>query len=186
MKLIVVTGIPGVGKTTVLNSALGRLSEDFILINYGDQMLSVALKKKLISNRDEIRKLHPDVQKDIQREAAKAIAEEAKTDNVIVDTHCTIKTPQGYLPGLPSWVLEELKPNQFILVEASHEEISGRRNKDETRARDMDTIEEIKEHQEINRATAMAYSMFSGAIVKIIKNHDDRLEEAVDVLMRAI
>ncbi len=186
MKLVVVTGIPGVGKTTVLNGALEKLGEDFKVVNYGDKMLSVALERNLVSNRDEMRKLHPDVQKDIQREAAKAIAEEAKNSNVVVDTHCTIKTPRGYLPGLPSWVLEELRPTQFIVVEADPEEIAGRRRKDETRIRDEDTVEEIREHQEINRATAMAYSMLTGAVVKIVQNHDNKLEEAIDVLMKAI
>ena len=42
MKLIVVTGIPGVGKTTVLNSALEKLSEDFTIINYGDKKIGRA------------------------------------------------------------------------------------------------------------------------------------------------
>jgi adenylate kinase len=33
--------------------------------------------------------------------------------NVIVDTHCTVKTPKGYMPGLPAWVLKEIKPDRY-------------------------------------------------------------------------
>ena len=57
-------------------------------------------------NRDEMRLLAKDDQRSLQRKAAAAIA---KTDgNVIVDTHASVKTPKGYLPGLPEWVLEAL------------------------------------------------------------------------------
>ena len=78
--------------------------------------------------------------------------------NVIVDTHCTIKTPQGYMPGLPEWVLRELKPTSIVLVEADPGEIYGRRARDTTRNRDPDSKEQIAEHQFMNRAAAMAYA----------------------------
>lgn len=186
MKCVVVTGIPGVGKTTVLNSALEKLKEKFEIINFGDKMFEVAEKQKLVSDRDEMRRLSPDVQKKIQKLAAIAIANVAEVNNVIVDTHCTIKTPAGYLPGLPSWVLEDLKPTQIVLVEASPEEIQMRRTSDETRVRDEDTVEEIAQHQAINRAAAMAYATLTGATVMIVENHDNRLEEAVEQLVKAI
>jgi adenylate kinase len=186
MKCVVVTGIPGVGKTTVLNAALEKLEEKFEIINFGDKMFEVAGKEGLVSNRDEMRKLPPEVQKDIQKLAAIAIAKRAEENNVIVDTHCTVKTPSGYLPGLPRWVLEELKPTHIVLVEADPEEIQRRRTSDATRVRDEDSVEEIAQHQEINRAAAMAYAMFTGATVKIVENHDNRLEEAVDQLVKAM
>lgn len=186
MKLVVATGIPGVGKTTVLEGVLEKLDEGFKVINYGDKMLSLAEEKKYVSGRDEIRRLDSETQREIQREAAKAIAGEAEEENIIVDTHCTIKTPKGYLPGLPIWVLEELKPSQFIIVEAETEEIAGRRSTDETRVRDVDSLAEIEEHRQLNRSTAMAYSVLTGATVSIVHNHDDRLEEAVESFRRVI
>ena len=186
MKCVVVTGIPGVGKTTVLNSALERLEEEFEIINFGDKMFEVASEEELVKDRDEMRKLPPEVQKRIQKLAAIAIAKRAEVANVIVDTHCTVKTPAGFLPGLPRWVLEELKPTQIVLVEAEPEEIQRRRTSDATRIRDEDSIEEIALHQEMNRAAAMAYAMFTGATVIIVENHDNRLEEAVEQLVRAM
>ena len=99
--------------------------------------------------------------------------------NVIVDTHCTIKTPQGYMPGLPEWVITRLKPRTIVIVEADPEEIYRRREKDKTRKRDPDSIEEIAEHQQINRAIAMAYAALTGATVKIVYNHDNALDEAI-------
>jgi len=99
--------------------------------------------------------------------------------NVIVDTHCTIKTPKGYMPGLPERVVKKLNPITIVVVEANPEEIYNRRAKDATRDRDPDSEEEISEHQQINRAIAMAYAALTGATVKIVFNHDNAIDEAV-------
>ncbi|MCF0225794.1 MAG: adenylate kinase [Methanobrevibacter sp.] len=184
MKLVVVTGIPGSGSTTVLSKALEEV--DYIHLNYGDIMTEIAIEEKLVENRDQLRKLPAETQKIIQKKAAKRIKEKSESENVIVDTHCTISTPDGFLPGLPIWVLEELKPSNFILIEANPDEIIYRRLSDETRVRDVEKAKNIKLHQEINRATAMAYATLTGATVKIIENHDNHLpgtvSRMVDVL----
>lgn len=184
--LIVVTGTPGAGKTTVLNKALSELGGQFTIANYGDAMFEAAQKEKLVNHRDEMRKLPPEVQKKIQKAAAKQIAAKANKNSVIVDTHCTIKTPKGYLPGMPMWVLEELKPKTVILVEADPKDIAGRRKNDETRVRDMELTSEIDEHQQINRATAMAYAVVVGATVKTVKNADNGLDAAVKEMKKAL
>ena len=76
--------------------------------------------------RDRLRKLPYELQREMQIQAAKNIS---KLGNVIVDTHCTIKTPFGYLPGLPYDVLQILKPSRIILIEADAKEIMERRRK---------------------------------------------------------
>ena len=110
----------------------------------------------------------------------------SQVNNIIVDTHCTIKTPAGFLPGLPKWVLDELEPDMFILIEADGEEILMRRLSDETRTRDMEKLSDIELHQEMNRAVSMAYAALTGATVKIIKNHDNRLEEPVEEMINTL
>ncbi|MBC7100477.1 adenylate kinase [Methanothermobacter tenebrarum] len=177
MKVVVVAGIPGSGSTTVLKHALEDL--DYINVNYGDVMLEIAKSEGLVEDRDQLRKLSPEKQKKIQKAAAKSIRERSKETNIIVDTHCTIKTPTGFLPGLPQWVLEELQPDMFVLIEADPEEIFMRRISDETRTRDIEMLKEIDLHQQMNRAAAIAYATLTGATVKIIENHNNRLENAV-------
>ena len=76
-KRIVITGVPGVGKTTVVNGALEKLGKEGITyqsINFGTFMFEVASNQKIVSDRDGMRRLPGPVQKDIQREAAQAIA----------------------------------------------------------------------------------------------------------------
>lgn len=184
MKVVVITGIPGSGSTTVLNKALENL--DYVNVNYGDVMIKIAQDEGIVEDRDALRKLSPKVQKEIQKNAAKSIREMADESNIIVDTHCTIKTPAGFLPGLPKWVLEELQPDMFILIEADNDEILMRRLNDKTRIRDMEKIGDIELHQEMNRATAMSYAVLTGATVKIIKNHDNRLEEPVEDMVNTL
>jgi adenylate kinase len=184
MKVVVVAGIPGSGSTTVLQHALKET--DYVHVNYGDVMLEIAQELKLVDDRDAMRKLPPETQKKIQKRAAKAIRERAESANIIVDTHCTINTPSGFLPGLPQWVLEELQPDMFILLEADGDEILMRRISDTTRIRDSERIKDIELHQEMNRATAMASAVSTGATFKIIENHNDRLNESVNKMKETL
>ncbi len=185
-RIIIVTGTPGAGKTTILKKAIEKIKNKYKIVNYGDVMLEIAKRKNLVRNRDEIRKLDASIQREIQKEAARNIAEMSKNENVIVDTHCLIKTPEGYLPGLPIWVLEELKPNIIVLIEANPDEIIRRRQKDKTRYRDVEEEKELKLHQEMNRAVAVAYAMVTGATVKIIENHDGMLDKAVSEFLKLL
>jgi len=127
-----------------------------------------------------MRKLPAETQKAIQKEAAKRIA---GMGDVIVDTHCSIKTPTGYLPGLPAWVLTELEPSAIVLVEADPKEILGRRLNDATRKRDDDTLEAIAEHQEYNRRFAAAYATLTGATVHTVRNRDGGVQDALNQMM---
>ena len=174
MGVIVVTGIPGVGKTTVMKKAAEGMDIEFV--TFGTIMEEIAKEMRLVKNRDEMRKLTLDQQKNLQIKSAEKVA---KMGNVILDTHCTIKTPKGYMPGLPEWVVKRINPTAIVVVEADPEEIYNRRANDPSRKRDPDTKEQIAEHQQINRAAAMAYAALTGATVKIVFNHDNKLDDAV-------
>lgn len=184
MKVVVIAGIPGSGSTTVLSKALEEL--DYLHVNYGDVMLEIAKGDGLVDNRDDLRKLSPDIQKEVQENAAQSIREKSEQSNIIVDTHCTINTPSGFLPGLPKWVLDQLKPDMFVLLEADGDEILKRRISDTTRNRDSERLKDIELHQEMNRDASMAYAVLTGATVKIIENHDNKVDEAVDEMVKTL
>lgn len=181
MGAIVVTGVPGVGKTTVMNAAAE--AKKLKVVVYGTVMFDLAQKEFGLKSRDEMRKMPSENQKKIQRKAAESIQ---KMGDVIVDTHCTVKTPKGYLPGLPAWVLEALNPSVIVLVEADSREIYMRRERDKGRDRDAEPIESIELHQELNRAAAMAYATLTGATVKVVYNHDARLDEAIQQILPVV
>jgi adenylate kinase len=175
MGVIVVTGIPGVGKTTVMKRAAEGIDIQFV--TFGTVMVEIAQEMGLVKDRDDMRKLTLEQQKELQIKSAEKVS---AMGNVILDTHCTIKTPKGYMPGLPEWVIKTLNPTAIVVVEADPIEIFNRRAADITRNRDPDSIEQIDEHQQINRAAAMAYAALTGATVKIVFNHDNAIDTAVE------
>ncbi len=181
MSVVIITGVPGVGKSTVIDAA--QKAKGYKVVVYGTEMFHVAQRRGLVKDRDEMRKLDPAIQREIQEQAAHAIAQ---MGGVIVDTHCTIKTPKGYLPGIPKWVAEALKPKQIILVEASPKEILGRRSNDPSRARDADSEDDIATHQAVNRAAAMTLATLTGATVAIVRNADGKVEETRDQVVKVI
>ena len=181
MSAVIITGVPGVGKSTVIDAA--QKAKGYKVVVFGTEMFNVARAKGLVKDRDEMRRLDTSVQRQIQEQAAHAIA---AMGDVIVDTHCTIKTPKGYLAGIPAWVAQALHPKQFILVEASPHEIVGRRGNDPTRARDADSEHDIARHQEMNRAAAMTVATLTGATVAIVVNADGKVDETRDQILRIL
>ena len=174
-RVIVVTGIPGTGKTTVCNEALKRgeqTGKKFQVINYGSIMVELSHKREKSLHRDELRKSGLTFQRNLQAEAAKIISKKAdETEgDLIVDTHMSIKTANGYLPGLPFHVLQLLDPKMLILVEAEPSEVLSRRLKDKTRKRDKAMEGEIAEEILFSRLMAAACAVLTGASVKIVKN----------------
>ena len=182
-KKVIITGVPGVGKTTVVNEALKKLGEEGVeyqSINFGTFMYDVAKAEGIVQDRDQMRSLDREIQKRLQQLAAQAIAR--VPGNVLIDTHASVKTPKGYLPGLPEWVLREIMPDIIVLVETDDDQILIRRLSDETRSRDKEGSRAIAEHQQFNRAIAAAYAMLTGCTVKIIVNADFLLEKGAEDL----
>jgi len=180
-KKVIITGVPGVGKTTVVNEALKKLSlegVEYKSINFGTFMFEVAINEKIVQDRDQMRTLDRAVQKRLQQRAAQAIGQ--IQGNVLIDTHASVKTPKGFLPGLPEWVLREIMPDSIVLVETDDDQILMRRLTDETRSRDKEGSRSIAEHQQFNRSFAAAYAMLTGCTVKIVINADFLLDRAAE------
>jgi len=171
--MIIVMGLPGAGKTTVLQG----LKTDYRVLNYGDLMLEIEKEKFGVKDRDEMRKLAIEKQKEAQMLVAKKLA--GMKAKIILDTHCSINTPSGYYPGLPFEFLKSLKVDRLIYITAPPEQIFARRNNDPTRKRDEQTLEMIEEHDNINKSLLAAYSAFTGAPAVIIINSQGKLGEAV-------
>jgi len=186
---VILTGIPGVGKTTILNE-LQKLAEEkgtkLTVLNYGTVMNELFEKYGRKISRDEIRRQQISIQKKIQDRAAQILARKIRNPITIVDTHMFIRTETGLWSGLPERVLSRLKPSLIVLVEAPPEEIAERRRSDATRMRDDLTMEEVRFDLEWSRATASACAVYTGAPVKIISNKTGKQREAAEELFKLI
>jgi adenylate kinase len=188
--VVIVTGIPGVGKTTVINTAVDivkqKHGEDVLVLNFGTEMFEVASKAGQVKDRDEMRKLPTAQQRKNQKLAGESIAKKARKTKVIVDTHTLIQTNNGYLIGLPEWVVQTIQPKTVVLVEAESEKIASRRSSDESRVRDAQTVSDIQIHQEMCRAAAISVGTLTGATVRRIMNREGKVEEAAAELAQTL
>ncbi len=186
-KKVVVVGIPGGGKTTVVSKVvekLNALNKSVSVHSFGTVMFEEA-KEDGLKDRDDLRKLTVEEQKNLQKKAAEKIAEHQE-NIVIIDTHAFISTKEGYYPGLPHYVIQILKPTHFIAVSAKPDEIYNRRTNDDTRDRDIISIGSIKEELDVQDAMLSSCSVLSGSPMKVVFNHEGKVDEAAASVLDAI
>lgn len=186
-KKVVMVGIPGVGKTTLVSKIVDFLkakNKSVKVVSFGTVMLEEAMKNG-VKDRDDLRKLTTVEQQKLQKIAGEKIAS-MHEDLVIIDTHAFIVTPAGFYPGLPDYVMKIIKPSNFITVSARPEEIYNRRMKDDTRNRDIISIDAIKKELSVQESMVSACSVLSGSPMMTVLNREGKIEEAAETVINAI
>jgi len=186
-KRVIFVGIPGVGKTTVTNKVFNKLNEQQTNTKhmvFGTVMFEEA-QKIGVTQRDDMRKLSTDKQKQLQINAATSISKH-EDEIVLVDTHLFIKTPNGYLPGLPDYILKALSPTHIILIEGTSDEVIKRRQNDSTRARDAATEYSVALENSIARAMLSTCGILAGATINIIRNEQGQSDSAADQIVESL
>ena len=186
-KKIILVGIPGVGKTTLLTTMVEILKDNkknVVVINYGSLMFDVA-KENGLTDRDQLRKLSVFEQQRLQKLAAEQISNHEE-EVVIIDTHAFVNSPEGYYPGLPEHVLKIIKPTNFVSVSAKPEEIYNRRMTDDTRNRDKITLANIKKELDVQSGMMSACAVITGSPVRLVLNGEGKIDETADKIIKAI
>lgn len=170
--MYIITGAPGVGKSTVLEYFLkSKPRSKFKIVKFGDEMFKIAVKKKLVKKKDEMRrKIDYSEYQRIQTAAARKVSK--MKGNIILDSHCSIKTSYGYIPCFPLHILKTLKPKSIVIIEANPRDILKQRKKDvrfRTRS-DFGGLQDTIEFQMMNRMYGVVYSVLSGATVFAVEN----------------
>lgn len=186
MGTIIVAGIPGVGKTTILKELETVAQEKKVplkIVNFGNVMNDLFKKRGTDIHRDRMRRQDIATQARIQEQAARSIARTPGNSALVVDTHMFVRTVDGIWPGTPRRVLEQLKPDMIILIEADPEEIAKRRTEDSTRYRDSGTVEEAKSDLRWSRYMASVNAVLAGVPIQIVHNRDGQQRQtAMDLL----
>jgi adenylate kinase len=188
-KRVIIGGIPGVGKTSVISSAVKSLIErgkNAKVVVFGTEMFEEAKRTAGVKHRDELRKLSLKDQKRLQDMTALRIAD--MQDNVvIVDTHIFVRTGGGYYyPGLPMHLLDIIKPTSFVMIVADAVEIVNRRKNDTSRARDAVSTQQVQYEIDISRLMVATCSILTGAPFTIIANNDNKMNEAASSLAKVL
>jgi len=186
-KKVVIVGIPGVGKTSLLTKLVEHVTQQNKTVSvrsFGTVMLGEA-RKNGVKDRDELRTLPIKKQQELQKMAAEKISK-MEDDVIFIDTHAFISTKSGFYPGLPNYVIQIIQPTNFIAITASPDEIHNRRMKDKTRNRDPISIEDIKKELAVQDAMLSSCSVLSGSPMKVVFNHEGKVDEAAETVLGAI
>lgn len=188
-KRVIIGGIPGVGKTSIISSAVESIrknGQNARVVVFGTEMFEEAKRSAGIKNRDELRKLAVKDQRRLQDMTARRIAE-MQDSIVIVDTHIFVRTGEGYYyPGLPLHLLEIIKPSSFIMIVADASEILSRRKKDTTRIRDDISTEQVQYEIDTSKLMVATCSILTGAPFIIVANNDKKMDEAVSNVAKVL
>ncbi|WP_096395956.1 adenylate kinase [Halorubrum trapanicum] len=184
MSVTLVSGVNGVGLSSVCQAVRRGLGDGYKLINFGDVMLEQAAAMGITTERARLGTLSQTETRRLQRRAGEFVAEEAETTNVILSTHLAVETRTGYVQGLPVEVLQDVSPDAFVLVEAEPATILERRRESD---RDLNGVTErrIDFEQDLNRSAALQYARDQNAPVRFVENEGE-IEEAAEHLADSI
>ncbi len=181
--MIIVMGTPGAGKTTIIREFRKR-HPNANVVSFGTLMFEIASHELGMQNRDDMRRLKRSEFRSLQNKAANRLLTLGK--EIIVDTHASVKTADGYYPGFPYYVLSKLSVDAFIYIHASVKEILGRRKKDRSRKRDIESEHNIYFHEQINLSMVCSYSSYANAPIKFILNEDGKLEQSIKMFEECV
>lgn len=182
----VISGLPGVGASTVCENARRELGSEYTLVNVGDLMLGLALEHGLADSRELLTKLPLRDQQTLQRRASEHVQRMADEGPLLVNTHLAVETAYGIVPGMNKTTLEDVDPSVLVVVDAPDEAIQERREESQ-RSYDQHRMD-IEFHRQLQNAAAFEYSFHTGAPVQHVYNDDaeeasERLAAIVDALL---
>ncbi|MFW6318322.1 MAG: adenylate kinase [Halorubrum sp.] len=184
MAVTLVSGVTGVGLSSVCQAVRRGLGDEYKLINFGDVMLEQAATIGITTERGDLRELSQRQTRRLQRRAGEFVADEARSADILLSTHLAVETSAGYIQGLPAEVLHDVSPTAFVLVEANPETILERRRESD-RAVGEATERRISFEQDLNRSAALQYARDQNAPVRFIEN-EGSIEEAAERMADAL
>ena len=178
-KMIIVAGIRGVGKSSILEKVVKKFP-NLRLVNFGEEMVQLWTKKGVKRTHDDLRKLPKPQQYEIKEETWKHLA--AQKEDILLDTHVFVEHTGRYVPGLPAEDLKKVKGLcGFFYIDVNNDTLRKRAAKDHTRIREgMDDLE--LNNYRYSNISAMAYlSTALNIPFYIVYNEDGRLDQAVEI-----
>lgn len=175
---IMVTGLPGVGKTTLTSHS--QIQEmEIRVVSFGKEMVGLGKTQKLIKNEKDIESLEFDKRVTLQIETAEKIL--SITDlPVIIDGHLIVDTPAGIIPGLPQDCISKLSLKAIIQLTAPDDEIIRRRegrSKKYSLLREWTNVERVKQNKFLLSEACLYYALLSDASFEVVENPKGFLEE---------
>lgn len=184
MQAIIVAGVPGAGKTTIMDSV--AKSNNYKFVNIGDLMIKISAERGYTTERDKIRYYTNKVRKELVQEAFNVISK--MEGNIVIDTHASVEEHGRYMPGLPTEAVEPIKDSLLglVCIDATTQEIIGRRMKDASREREVESAETIDVQRIINISVLSAMSLAYDVPLFVVPNEEGKAEESAGIFKKYI
>lgn len=184
MHAIIVAGVPGAGKTTIMDNV--AKSNNYKFVNVGDMMMTLGKERGYFTERDKMRYFTNQIRKELVHEVFESISK--MEGNIVVDTHASVEEHGRYMPGLPTDAVEPIKDSLLALVciDATTQEIMERRMKDTTRQREVETAETIDVQRIINISVLSAMSLTYDVPLFVVPNEEGKIDLSVDIFKKYI
>ncbi|MEE9323647.1 MAG: hypothetical protein V3U72_03805 [Candidatus Aenigmarchaeota archaeon] len=165
MKLILVTGLAGIDKKTIIDLALQRAGrkKEFKVVDF-DTIGNLAEDMKNATDLETARNLLSKFYTDIEKVMISDLKE--KRQDIIVNGYLTMGTTYGYMGAIPEEFFRSFKPDNIVILEKGDD--AGER---------IDP--KMNEHQHINRYYGAMYSSLCSSVLKIVRFREKRMMEAV-------
>lgn len=175
-KVILLTGIPGIGKSTISRLMVNKL-KNITSIGFGDLIYEVLHNEGKKPSRNRI-KTTPDkfVTINTIKTAAeillKKIAEIRLCKNVLIESHAVVRDSYGF------WIIPEINDfkkaqlDAIIVIHATFE-IFEKRMKESTDGRYLISGETFSKYQSLQDSVAINFSLLSDCPLYIVETDND-------------
>ena len=167
-KIIIVFGLPGAGKTTLINSFI-KTNDGFTRLS-GGTLINEALSEQ---DRDYLRKQNKEEILSNQEKLVFNFHRNKKRlagQNIIFDGHCLIKDKEQQVE-VPAEIIRRLEPDLIIFVDEDLETIVKHRTMDPNRPnRESETIKDLKVIRKLQLKICEEYSTKIGVPFKNLQS----------------
>ena len=182
-KIVIVTGIPGVGKTTILDGV--ATEKKYKVVTLSSVMLEIAAKKGIKAERDTLRYLPNSSITELGNSAFEHLSEMG--GNILLDTHASVEQNGRYVPGLPYDAIRRLSGIAgFVYIDGSTDDIVKRRMIDKSRTREKEERHLIHMQRSVNVSMLSYLSTLFNVPLYVVVNKQEQLEKAIETFRRSI
>ena len=160
MKFILVAGVEELGKDSIVKLTLERFGRSFSGFGYIN-FDNMDVFKHRIAGINSFDRLKDSFLKFYEELDAALIEMKKKSyrENILINGYLTLRSEFGYVPLVTDNFFRVFKPDIIVLIEGFPEELGIKPEK----AMDM------REHQAVNRVTAIQYASELGIPLKVIR-----------------
>ena len=184
---ILITGIPGVGKTTLSNHTL-MVDSGFKYFHIGAEMHNLGVTRGIIKDSFDLNGLPAEKRKQLQNAVVESMDDGQKGKGLIVDGHLIVDSNFGFIPGIEFETFNKCGFTAIIVVRSKIEDVLRQRDKDENKYRKgSPTIEHLTLYQDLIINSALLYSLqfYIGLhfIENVYDNVDKPAKEILSIMM---